>query len=402
MTDQVVQTAETQAPNSEDVSFDSLDLDASLMRGINALGFERCSPIQARILPYTLEGHDAIGKAQTGTGKTAAFLITLFNDMLNNPVEGERYLAEPRAVILAPTRELVMQIGEDARELGKFTGLSTVTLIGGADYAKQLQKVNQRVTDIVVATPGRLIDFLQRRDMFLDRVESLVLDEADRMLDMGFIPQVKRIVRSTPKKEDRQTLLFSATFSPDIMNLASQWTFEPITVEIEPERIATENVDQQVYVLESRDRLNVLKNILATPEATSVIVFANRRDQVRRVHERLQKSGLECGILSGEITQAKRTKTLEQFKSGRLRVLIATDVAGRGIHVDGVSHVVNYDLPEDPEDYVHRIGRTGRAGEKGVSISFASEDNAFLLPEIEALLGQSLKCTQVPVDLVNS
>ena len=402
MTDQVVQTAENQAPNSEDVSFDSLGLDASLMRGINALGFERCSPIQARILPYTLEGHDAIGKAQTGTGKTAAFLITLFNDMLNNPVEGERYLAEPRAVILAPTRELVMQIGEDARELGKFTGLSTVTLIGGADYAKQLQKVNQRVTDIVVATPGRLIDFLQRRDMFLDRVESLVLDEADRMLDMGFIPQVKRIVRSTPKKEDRQTLLFSATFSPDIMNLASQWTFEPITVEIEPERIATENVDQQVYVLESRDRLKVLKNILATPEATSVIVFANRRDQVRRVHERLQKSGLECGILSGEITQAKRTKTLEQFKSGRLRVLIATDVAGRGIHVDGVSHVVNYDLPEDPEDYVHRIGRTGRAGEKGVSISFASEDNAFLLPEIEALLGQSLKCTQVPVDLVNS
>ena len=402
MTDQVVQTAENQAPNSEDVSFESLNLDASLMRGINALGFERCSPIQARILPYTLEGHDAIGKAQTGTGKTAAFLITLFNDMLNNPVEGERYLAEPRAVILAPTRELVMQIGEDARELGKFTGLSTVTLIGGADYAKQLQKVNQRVTDIVVATPGRLIDFLQRRDMFLDRVESLVLDEADRMLDMGFIPQVKRIVRSTPKKEDRQTLLFSATFSPDIMNLASQWTYEPITVEIEPERIATENVDQRVYVLESRDRLNVLKNILATPEATSVIVFANRRDQVRRVHERLQKSGLECGILSGEITQAKRTKTLEQFKSGRLRVLIATDVAGRGIHVDGVSHVVNYDLPEDPEDYVHRIGRTGRAGEKGVSISFASEDNAFLLPEIEALLGQSLKCTQVPVDLMNS
>ena len=402
MTDQVVQTAENQAPNSEDVSFESLNLDVSLMRGINALGFERCSPIQARILPYTLEGHDAIGKAQTGTGKTAAFLITLFNDMLNNPVEGERYLAEPRAVILAPTRELVMQIGEDARELGKFTGLSTVTLIGGADYAKQLQKVNQRVTDIVVATPGRLIDFLQRRDMFLDRVESLVLDEADRMLDMGFIPQVKRIVRSTPKKEDRQTLLFSATFSPDIMNLASQWTYEPITVEIEPERIATENVDQRVYVLESRDRLNVLKNILATPEATSVIVFANRRDQVRRVHERLQKSGLECGILSGEITQAKRTKTLEQFKSGRLRVLIATDVAGRGIHVDGVSHVVNYDLPEDPEDYVHRIGRTGRAGEKGVSISFASEDNAFLLPEIEALLGQSLKCTQVPVDLVNS
>ena len=400
MSEQALVATDNSAAQLPDISFGSLDLAPSLMRGIEGLGFEKCSPIQAQILPHTLEGHDAIGKAQTGTGKTAAFLITLFNDLLNNPIEGERYLAEPRAVILAPTRELVMQIADDARQLGKFTGLSTVTLIGGADYAKQLAKVNDRVTDIVVATPGRLIDFIQRGDMYLDRVESLVLDEADRMLDMGFIPQVKRIVRSTPRKEDRQTLLFSATFSQDIMNLAQQWTFDPITVEIEPERVATENVDQRVYLLESRDRLNVLKRILATPEATSVIVFANRRDVVRKVHERLQKQGLDCGILSGEIAQVKRTKTLERFKSGKLRVLIATDVAGRGIHVDGVSHVVNYDLPEDPEDYVHRIGRTGRAGEKGVSISFASEDDAFLLPEIEALLGESLKCTQVPEELL--
>lgn len=400
MSDQALVTTETSVAQLPDISFGSLDLAPSLMRGIEGLGFEKCSPIQAQILPHTLEGHDAIGKAQTGTGKTAAFLITLFNDLLNNPIEGERYLAEPRAVILAPTRELVMQIADDARQLGKYTGLSTVTLIGGADYAKQLAKVNDRVTDIVVATPGRLIDFIQRGDMYLDRVESLVLDEADRMLDMGFIPQVKRIVRSTPRKEDRQTLLFSATFSQDIMNLAQQWTFDPITVEIEPERVATENVDQRVYLLESRDRLSVLKRLLAMPEATSVIVFANRRDVVRKVHERLQKQGLDCGILSGEIAQVKRTKTLERFKSGKLRVLIATDVAGRGIHVDGVSHVVNYDLPEDPEDYVHRIGRTGRAGEKGVSISFASEDDAFLLPEIEALLGESLKCTQVPEALL--
>ena len=400
MSEQALGATDNSAAQLHDILFGSLDLAPSLMRGIEGLGFEKCSPIQAQILPHTLEGHDAIGKAQTGTGKTAAFLITLFNDLLNNPIEGERYLAEPRAVILAPTRELVMQIADDARQLGKYTGLSTVTLIGGADYAKQLAKVNDGVTDIVVATPGRLIDFIQRGDMYLDRVESLVLDEADRMLDMGFIPQVKRIVRSTPRKEDRQTLLFSATFSQDIMNLAQQWTFDPITVEIEPERVATENVDQRVYLLESRDRLNVLKRILATPEATSVIVFANRRDVVRKVHERLQKQGLDCGILSGEIAQVKRTKTLERFKSGKLRVLIATDVAGRGIHVDGVSHVVNYDLPEDPEDYVHRIGRTGRAGEKGVSISFASEDDAFLLPEIEALLGESLKCTQVPEELL--
>ena len=400
MSDQPLETTETSVAQLRDISFGSLDLAPSLMRGIDGLGFEKCSPIQAQILPHTLEGHDAIGKAQTGTGKTAAFLITLFNDLLNHPIEGERYLAEPRAVILAPTRELVMQIADDARQLGKYTGISTVTLIGGADYAKQLAKVNDRVTDIVVATPGRLIDFIQRGDICVDRIESLVLDEADRMLDMGFIPQVKRIVRSTPRKENRQTLLFSATFSQDIMNLAQQWTFNPITVEIEPERVATENVDQRVYLLESRDRLTVLKRILATPDATSVIVFANRRDVVRKVHERLQKQGLDCGILSGEIAQIKRTKTLERFKSGKLRVLIATDVAGRGIHVDGISHVVNYDLPEDPEDYVHRIGRTGRAGEKGVSISFASEDDAFLLPEIEALLGESLKCTQVPEELL--
>ena len=401
MTEQTA-TSQFSATISSDTRFADLDLDASLMKGIEALGFESCSPIQAKILPYTLEGHDAIGKAQTGTGKTAAFLITLFNDLLANPIEGERYLAEPRAVVIAPTRELVMQIAEDARHLGRFTGLSTVTLIGGMDYAKQLQKVNQRPTDIVVATPGRLIDFLQRGDIQLDRVESLVLDEADRMLDMGFIPQVKRIVRATPRKEDRQTLLFSATFSYDIMNLAKQWTFDPITVEIEPERVATETVDQRVYLLESRDRLGVLQNILKSPEATSVIVFANRRDQVRKVYERLQKKGVDCGILSGEVTQAKRTKTLERFKSGKIRVLVATDVAGRGIHVDGVSHVVNYDLPEDPEDYVHRIGRTGRAGTTGISISFASEDDAFLLPDIEALLGSPLKCTQVPVELVNT
>ena len=246
----------------EKVKFDTLNLDASVQQGIDALGFEFCSPIQGRILPHTLAGNDAIGKAQTGTGKTAAFLITIFNDLLSHPIEGERYLGEPRAVIIAPTRELVMQIASDAQELGRFTGLKTVTLIGGADYQKQLNQVNRAPVDIIVATPGRLIDFMERRDLALDRVEILVLDEADRMLDMGFIPQVKRIVRATPRKEDRQTLLFSATFTQDIMNLARQWTFEPITVEIEPERVATASVDQRVYLVSSRERFPVLMDIL--------------------------------------------------------------------------------------------------------------------------------------------
>ena len=389
--------AVTAVPSLEKVKFDTLNLDALVQRGVDALGFEFCSPIQGRILPHTLNGNDAIGKAQTGTGKTAAFLITIFNDLLSHPIEGERYLGEPRAVIIAPTRELVMQIASDAEELGRFTGLKTVTLIGGADYQKQLAKVNRSPVDIVVATPGRLIDFMERRDLALDRAEILVLDEADRMLDMGFIPQVKRIVRATPRKEDRQTLLFSATFTQDIMNLARQWTFEPITVEIEPERVATASVDQRVYLVASRDRFPVLMNLLNDPAVESVIIFANRRDQVRRLYERLRKEGVHCGMLSGEITQAKRTKTLENFKSGRSKILVATDVAGRGIHVEGISHVVNYNLPEDPEDYVHRIGRTGRAGATGVSISFASEDDAFLLPDIEALLGHSLACMAPPL-----
>jgi ATP-dependent RNA helicase RhlB len=379
-------------PQTGKTRFEDLDLDPSLMRGIADLGFQHCSPIQAQILPHTLEGHDAIGKAQTGTGKTAAFLITIFNDLLNNPLEGERFLAEPRAVIIAPTRELVMQIGADAYDLGRYTGLDTATLIGGEDYQKQLQKIQSGVIDLVVATPGRLIDFMQRRDLFLDRVETLVLDEADRMLDMGFIPQVKRIVRATPRKEDRQTLLFSATFTQDIINLAQQWTFDPITVEIEPERVATATVDQRVYLVSSSERLRVLLNVLRSADAVSTIVFANRRDQVRSLYEKLRKAGISCGILSGEITQQRRTKTLANFKEGKIAVLVATDVAGRGIHVDGVSHVVNYNLPEDPEDYVHRIGRTGRAGATGVSISFASEDDAFLLPDIETLLGERLKC----------
>ena len=378
------------------VKFDTLHLEASVQQGIDALGFEHCSPIQGRILPHTLGGNDAIGKAQTGTGKTAAFLITIFNDLLSHPIDGERYLGEPRAVIIAPTRELVMQIASDAQELGRFTGLKTVTLIGGADYQKQLNQVNRSPVDMVVATPGRLIDFMERRDLALDRVEILVLDEADRMLDMGFIPQVKRIVRATPRKEDRQTLLFSATFTQDIMNLARQWTFEPITVEIEPERVATASVDQRVYLVSSRERFPVLMDILNGASVESVIIFANRRDQVRRLYEKLRKEGVQCGMLSGEITQAKRTKTLENFKTGRSKVLVATDVAGRGIHVEGISHVVNYNLPEDPEDYVHRIGRTGRAGASGVSISFASEDDAFLLPDIEALLGHSLACMAPP------
>jgi len=390
-----------QVPEKEgETRFHDLDLDDSIMHAVADLGFEYCSPIQAGIMPHTLQGHDAIGKAQTGTGKTAAFLITILSDMLRNPVEGERFVGEPRALVIAPTRELVMQIAADADDLAKYTDLSVCTLIGGMDYQKQLNQLQRRVVDLVVATPGRLLDFMGRRDLFLDRVEVLVLDEGDRMLDMGFIPQVKRIVRATPAKSHRQTLLFSATFTQDIINLSDQWTHEPVNIDIEPEHVATDSVDQKVYLVSSDQRYRVLNNLLRTPEASSVIVFANRRDQVRRLYERLRKNGVPCGVLSGEVPQNKRTRTLEQFKGGDIKVLVATDVAGRGIHVEGVSHVINYNLPEDPEDYVHRIGRTGRAGATGISISFASEDDAFLLPEIETLLGQQLSCEHPPEELL--
>jgi ATP-dependent RNA helicase RhlB len=388
-------------PKEGETRFHDLGLRDELMHGIADLGFQYCSPIQGAVLPHTLQGHDAIGKAQTGTGKTAAFLITIFNDQLCHPLEGERFVGEPRALVIAPTRELVMQIAADAVDLGKHTGLQVATLIGGMDYQKQLNRLQRDVVDLVVATPGRLLDFMGRRDLFLDHVEVLVLDEADRMLDMGFIPQVKRIVRATPRKENRQTLLFSATFTQDIINLSQQWTYEPVTVEIEPESVATDTVDQKVYLVSSEQRYRVLNNLLRSEEVTSVIIFANRRDQVRRLHERLRKSGFACGVLSGEIPQAKRTRTLEQFKNGDIKVLVATDVAGRGIHVDGISHVVNYNLPEDPEDYVHRIGRTGRAGATGTSISFASEDDAFLLPDLEELLGSPLECTHPPAELLS-
>ncbi len=387
-------------PAEDKTRFHDLGLDERLLHGIADLGFQYCSPIQAAALPQTLRGHDMIGKAQTGTGKTAAFLVTIFNDLLNNPLEGERYVGEPRALIIAPTRELVQQIGDDATKLGKHTGLHIVTLIGGMDYQKQLNQLGRAAVDVVVATPGRLLDFQQRKDLYLDQVEILVIDEADRMLDMGFIPQVKRIVRSTPQNTHRQTLLFSATFTQDVINLADQWTHNPARVEIEPESVATDRVEQKIYMVTEREKFQLLCNILRQPDATSVIIFANRRDETRWLFEKLQKKGFNCGMISGEIPQGKRTSTLQQFKDGKLQVLVATDVAGRGIHVDGVSHVVNYALPEDPEDYVHRIGRTGRAGASGTSISFASEDDGFLLMPLETLLGKKLACEMPPPELL--
>ena len=372
--------------------FHDFPLPDSLMRGIQDQGFKYCTPIQAQVLGSTLLGHDAIGRAQTGTGKTAAFLISTITQLLETPPPDERYMGEPRALIIAPTRELVMQIASDAEGLTRHCGLNVMAFVGGMDYDKQLKQLERKYCDILVATPGRLLDFCNRGEVHLDLVEVLILDEADRMLDMGFIPQVRQIIRQTPRKGDRQTLLFSATFSDDVMNLAQQWTVDPAIVEIEPERPASENITQKVYAVSSSDKYKLLYNLITQLELDRVMVFANRKDEVRRIQERLMRDGIDAAQLSGDVPQNKRVRTLENFREGKLRVLVATDVAGRGIHIDGISHVINYTLPDDPEDYVHRIGRTGRAGAKGTSISFAGEDDAFQLPPIEELLGAKLEC----------
>ena len=372
--------------------FHDFPLPDSLMRAIQDQGFTYCTPIQAKVLGSTLQGQDAIGRAQTGTGKTAAFLISTITQLLETPPPDERFMGEPRALIIAPTRELVMQIANDAEGLTKHCGLNVMAFVGGMDYEKQLKKLEKRYVDILVATPCRLLDFCNRGEVHLDLVEMMVLDEADRMLDMGFIPQVRQIIRQTPRKGDRQTLLFSATFSDDVMNLARQWTVDPAVVEIEPERPASENITQKVYAVSGADKYKVLYNLITQLDLERVMVFANRKDEVRRVQERLVRDGINAAQLSGDVPQHKRVRTLENFREGTLRVLVATDVAGRGIHIDGISHVVNYTLPEDPEDYVHRIGRTGRAGAKGTSISLAGEDDAFQIPPIETLLGEKLDC----------
>ncbi|MDT8427504.1 MAG: ATP-dependent RNA helicase RhlB [Pseudomonadales bacterium] len=374
--------------------FSNFNLVDPLRRAIDDLGFEACTPIQAQSLKYTLEGHDLIGKAQTGTGKTAAFLITVINDLLMNPVTEKRFIGEPRALVIAPTRELVIQIASDAANLGKYTDLHVVTLVGGEDYKKQLKQVDSRPVDIVVATPGRLLDFVQNDQLFLGLIELLVIDEADRMLDMGFIPQVRSVISRTPSKECRQTLLFSATFTPEISELAKRWAMDPLKVEIEPTQVATDTINQIVYLVTTADKYKLLYNLIKADNAEKVIVFNNRRDQVRKLADSLYRNGIECGLLSGEVAQNKRVQTLEAFREGKLQVLVATDVAGRGLHIDDVTHVINFSLPEEAEDYVHRIGRTGRAGSSGTSISFACEEDSFLLPNIEAKLGHKLPCVQ--------
>jgi len=374
--------------------FHDFNLPDPLLHAVSDLGFEYCTPIQAEILPSTLSGKDASGRAQTGTGKTAAFLITVINRIMNNAMQGKRRSGTPRVLILAPTRELVLQITEEARQLARYCKLNIVSVFGGMDYVKQRKQLTAGAVDIVVATPGRLLDFKRRGEISLNKVEVMIIDEADRMLDMGFIPDVRKIIYSTPAKEHRQTLLFSATLTGEVTRLAAQWTRNSVTVEIEPEQVAVETVEQVVYIVTSDDKFALLFNIIDKQNLNRVLVFCNRRDEVTRLADMLTQYGINCSALSGDIPQKKRTRRLEQFKAGKIRVMVATDVAGRGIHIEGMDHVFNYALPREPENYVHRIGRTGRAGASGTSVSFADEEDSFYIPAIEEFIDRKLSCIE--------
>ncbi|MCW7753952.1 DEAD/DEAH box helicase [Desulfobotulus sp. H1] len=371
--------------------FHDLGLPAKLMRGIHELGFQYCTPIQADILPGTLEGRDATGKAQTGTGKSAAFLLAIYTRLMKNPRDNRRP-GVPRALILAPTRELALQIEQDARDLGKYTSIRIAAIFGGMGYEHQKRILAEKVVDIVVATPGRLLDFKKQGLIRLYKVEILVIDEADRMLDMGFIPDVKQIVYETPRKEQRQTLFFSATLSDDVMRLSRQWTIDPVNVEIEPDVIATESVARKNYIVTADQKFALLWNILTRQKLERVMVFTNRKSEARHLSERLKRYNISSSMITGDVPQHKRIRALDNFKNGSFRVLVATDVAARGIHIDGISHVVNYNLSQDPEQFVHRIGRTGRAGASGISISFADEEDSFYIPAIEDYIGEPFTC----------
>jgi ATP-dependent RNA helicase RhlB len=374
------------------IRFHDLGLPDAVLHAVADAGFQYCTPIQAEILPSTLKGRDAFGRAQTGTGKTAAFLITVLTRMLANPRKGKTPAGTPRVLIIAPTRELVLQIADEANLLSAYCPFSIVSIFGGMDYEKQRRQLHGKPVDIVVATPGRLLDFKRRKDLDLKQVEMLILDEADRMLDMGFIPDVRQIVYSTPQKDKRQTLFFSATLTPEVTRLSASWTRDPLSVEIEPEQVAVDTVEQLVYIITTDEKFALTYNIITQQNLDRVLVFCNRRDETRRLAEMLDRYRINCAVLSGEVPQKKRIRTLEEFKAGKIRVLVATDVAGRGIHIEGMDYVINFTLPHDPEDYVHRIGRTGRAGAAGTSISFACEDDSFYLPAIEEFIGRPLHC----------
>ncbi|MDZ7841787.1 MAG: ATP-dependent RNA helicase RhlB [Gammaproteobacteria bacterium] len=370
--------------------FTDFELDPSILRGIEEAGFEYCTPIQAETLPHLLAGRDVAGQAKTGTGKTAAFLVALFQHLLTHPAPASRTEAQPRALVLAPTRELAIQIDKDARIIGRQLGMKLRLIYGGTGYESQRRDLQEGV-DVLIGTPGRIIDYLKQGIYSFDGLQVVVLDEADRMFDLGFIKDIRYLFRKMPAPGERLNMLFSATLSLRVNELAYEHMNSPEKVTIESDRVTVDQVTQKVFFPSNTDKLPLLLGFLKRAGDTRTLVFMNTKHQSERVATQLQRSGLSAGVLSGDVPQKKRERLLERFKAGEVNVLVATDVAARGLHIPDVSLVVNYDLPQDPEDYVHRIGRTARAGAAGDAVSFACETYAFSLPDIEDFIGQKIE-----------
>ena len=385
-----------------DITFSSFDLHPQLLAGLEAAGFTRTTPIQAMTLPVALPGGDVAGQAQTGTGKTLAFLVAVMNRLLTRPALADRKPEDPRALILAPTRELAIQIHKDAVKFGADLGLRFALVYGGVDYDKQRELLTKGV-DVIIATPGRLIDYVkQHKVVSLHACEICVLDEADRMFDLGFIKDIRFLLRRMPERTTRQTLLFSATLSHRVLELAYEHMNEPQKLVVETEFITAAKVRQKLYYPADEEKIPLLIGLLSRSEGARTMVFVNTKAFVERVARALERAGYRVGVLSGDVPQKKRETLLKRFQAGQLELLVATDVAARGLHIDGVSHVYNYDLPFDAEDYVHRIGRTARLGEEGDAISFACERYAMSLPDIEAYIEQKIPSEPVTQELLTA
>jgi ATP-dependent RNA helicase RhlB len=376
--------------------FDELHLPEPVRQGIVDAGFSNCTPIQEKTLPLSLGGRDVAGQAQTGTGKTAAFLLTLFTRLLTQEKRGEK--RHPRALVLAPTRELVVQIEKDAQLLGKHCGLSIQAIYGGVDYMLQRNALKEGA-DVVIGTPGRLIDYLKQKVYSLSSIEVLVIDEADRMFDMGFIADLRFILRRLPPYDKRQNMMFSATLNQRVMELAYEFMNLPEKVSVTPEQMTAERVQQVLYHVSRKEKFPLLLGLLRKEGMARTMIFVNTKREAEFLHDRLNANEFPCRVISGDVEQKKRLRILEQFKEGTMPLLIATDVASRGLHIEGVSHVINYDLPQDCEDYVHRIGRTARAGAEGKAISLADEDGAFYVEAIEEYIKEKVPTEWAEDDL---
>jgi len=385
--------------SSATVTFASLGLAPQVLEGVRQAGFVSCTPIQAQTLPIALAGRDVAGQAQTGTGKTAAFLVALYQALLTRPAPASRHATSVRALIVAPTRELAVQIHHDALILGAPTGLKHAVVFGGIDYEKQRAQVAAGC-DVLIGTPGRLIDYFKQHVFDLRHAQVMVLDEADRMFDLGFIADIRYILRRLPHPERRQSMLFSATLSHRVLELAYEHMNNPELVRIEPDKMTVDQVRQLMYYPSMEEKVPLLIGLLHQSEAVRTMVFVNTKRSAERLESVLRANGFEAQALSGDVPQNKRLRFLRDFHDGKLAVLIATDVASRGLHIPDVSHVFNFDLPQDAPDYVHRIGRTARAGAEGDAISFACEEYAVSLPDIESYVGHKIPFAPIAPELL--